>query len=200
MLRSPHHSPVVGGPFILPAPTLHPQQILYSPQALPVPPSPLTTFNPLLSESLPLTWMSPVNANEQNHSKGGVIRLHTYFTSRLGNSGFSISFQAPFVYRKRAGQVISRFHRQNETLMANHLQLGTTVMRRLSQKRNAELFLRHKQSHQKKPGQTVGKRSTSTTGKALSQPHDTRLEEDPTSLWTKRTLENQSTVKKTSKL
>ncbi|KAG5204605.1 hypothetical protein JEQ12_019050 [Ovis aries] len=108
--------------------------------------------------------------------------------------------QAPFVYRKRAGQVISRFHRQNETLMANHLQLGTTVMRRLSQKRNAELFLRHKQSHQKKPGQTVGKRSTSTTGKALSQPHDTRLEEDPTSLWTKRTLENQSTVKKTSKL
>ncbi|KAI4565532.1 hypothetical protein MJT46_008907 [Ovis ammon polii x Ovis aries] len=107
---------------------------------------------------------------------------------------------APFVYRKRAGQVISRFHRQNETLVANHLQLGTTVMRRLSQNRDAELFLRHKQSHQKKPGQTVGKRSTSTTGKALSQPHDTRLEEDPTSLWTKRTLENQSTVKKTSKL
>ena len=100
MLRSPHHSPVVGGPFILPAPTLHPQQILYSPQALPVPPSPLTTFNPLLSESLPLTWMSPVNANEQNHSKGGVITLHTYFTSRHGNSCFSISFQAPFVYRK----------------------------------------------------------------------------------------------------
>ena len=100
MLCSPHHSPVVGGPFILPTSTLSPQQILYSPQALPVPPLLLTTFNLLISECPPLSWMSPVNADEQNHRKGGVIRLHIYFTSRLGNSCFSVSLQAPFVYRK----------------------------------------------------------------------------------------------------
>ena len=69
--------------------------------------------------------------------------------------------------------------------MANNIQLGTTVMRRLSQKRNAELFLRHKQSQRKKPGQRVVKMNTPTTRKVPSKPHETRLEEDPTSLWTK---------------
>ena len=100
MLCSPHHSPVVGGPFILPTSTLSPQQILYSPQALPVPPLLLTTFNLLISECPPLSWMSPVNADEQNHRKVSVIRLHTYFKSRLQNSSCSISVQAAFVYRK----------------------------------------------------------------------------------------------------
>ena len=88
------------GPFHSPSPTLFPQQILYSPQALPVPPSPLKTFNLLISEFLPLSWMCPVNADEQNHRKVSGIRLHTYFKSRLQNSSCSISIQAAFVYRK----------------------------------------------------------------------------------------------------
>ena len=77
-----------------------PQEILYSPQAFPVPPSPLTTLNPLLSECLPLSWMSPVNADEQNHRKVSVIRVCTYVKSRLQNSSCSISIQAAFVYWK----------------------------------------------------------------------------------------------------
>ena len=199
MLCSPHHSPVVGGPFILPTSTLSPQQILYSPQALPVPPLLLTTFNLLISECPPLSWMSPVNADEQNHRKGGVIRLHIYFTSRREFLFFCFP-SGTLCVSERAVQVISRCHLHSENLLENNLQVGSTVVRRLSQKENAELFLGHKQSHPKKPGKRVGKRSTPTTGERPSKPPETRLEEDPTSLWPKHTLENQCTVKKRSKL
>ena len=52
----------------------------------------------------------------------------------------------------------------------------------------------------KRSQERVGKMSTPITRKVLSQPHETRLEKDPPSLWTKHTLENQCTVKKRSKL
>ena len=101
MLCSRHHSLFCGTFFSrFPPPPPRPQQILYSPEALPVPPLPLTTFNPLISECLPISWISPVNADEQNHRRGGFIRLCTYFKSRLGNSHFLFPFRQPLCIGK----------------------------------------------------------------------------------------------------
>ena len=77
----------------------------------------LTTCNPPLSLFLPVFWMSPINAYQWNHRKGGFFWLPHNLGLDWGTLAFDFIWNSILV-SERAVQVVLKCHLKNEAILA----------------------------------------------------------------------------------